>query len=418
MKFISRFILAAWLTVGGAHAADSKPPVVLVHGFLGFDNTTLGSSFRYWGGFNDIAQHIKAGSGREVFTAGVGPVSSNWDRAIELYYQIKGGCADYGAAHTAQHAAAGHIQKPAGKCWAPDASNNPEKYPLALYPQWDAAHPLHLVGHSQGGQTIRTLIQLMDQGAVGNGNARGWVTSATSIATPHNGTTLRDIVINWLPDASTLAGLAVQAMGAGGSNGAGFRFRLEQFNMKASAAESVDDFFARTRSHPFWHLDNRDSAQWELSPDGAAELNSWVKTSPDVYYFSVSAQATESLNLLGKDFQYPRPDMIFFLQGMAGEWVVPSFGQPGMGSFQQAAPGRVPTDQRWFANDGVVNTISMAGPEGSRIQALAGQPVKGVWNHIETMQGMDHFDVIGWDGKPSAALKMYDKLIAILSKLD
>jgi len=418
MKFISRFILAAWLAVGGAHAADSKPPVVLVHGFLGFDNTTLGSSFRYWGGFNDVAQHIKAGSGREVFTAGVGPVSSNWDRAIELYYQIKGGCADYGAGHTAQHAAAGHIQKPAGKCWASDASNNPENYPLALYPQWDAAHPLHLVGHSQGGQTIRTLIQLMDQGTVGNGSARGWVTSATSIATPHNGTTLRDIVVNWLPDASTLAGLAVQAMGAGGSNGAGFRFRLEQFNMKASAAESIDDFFARTRSHPFWGLDNHDSAQWELSPDGAAELNRWVKTSPDVYYFSVSAQATESLNLLGKDFQYPRPDMIFFLQGMAGEWVVPSFGQRGMGSFQQTAPGRVPTDQRWFANDGVVNTISMAGPEGSRIQPLAGQPVKGVWNHIETMQSMDHFDVIGWDGKPSAALKMYDKLIAILSKLD
>ena len=29
-------------------------------------------------------------------------------------------------------------------------------------------------------------------------------------------------------------------MGAGGSNGAGFRFRLEQFNMKASAAESIE----------------------------------------------------------------------------------------------------------------------------------------------------------------------------------
>ncbi len=418
MKFISRFILAAWLAASGAHAADSKPPVVLVHGFFGFDHTTLGGSFRYWGGFNDIAQHIKASSGRDVFTAGVGPVSSNWDRAIELYYQIKGGCVDYGAGHTAQYAAAGHIQKPAGKCWAADPANNPDKYPLALYPQWDAAHPIHLVGHSQGGQTIRTLVQLMDQGTVGSGSARGWVTSATSIATPHNGTTLRDIVIDWLPDASTLAGLAVQATGAGGSGGTGFKYRLEQFNMKASAAESIDDFFERTRGHPFWSLNNHDSAQWDLSPDGASELNSWVKTSPDVYYFSFSAQATESLNLFGKEFQYPRADMIFFLQGMAGEWVVPSFGHPGMGSFKQTAAGRVPTDQRWFANDGVVNTISMAGPEGSKIQALAGQPVKGVWNHVETMQGMDHFDVIGWDAKPSTALKMYDKLLAILSRLD
>jgi triacylglycerol lipase len=29
----------------------------------------------------------------QVMTAAVGPISSNWDRAVELYYQIKGGCA-------------------------------------------------------------------------------------------------------------------------------------------------------------------------------------------------------------------------------------------------------------------------------------------------------------------------------------
>jgi triacylglycerol lipase len=417
MNFSLRFILAAWLAIGCAHAAD-KPPVVLVHGFFGFDHTTLGGHFRYWGGFNDIAKHIEAGSGREVFTAGVGPVSSNWDRAIELYYQIKGGCADYGAGHAAQHAATGHVRKPAGKCWAADPSDNPENYPLALYPQWDAAHPIHLVGHSQGGQTIRTLIQLLEQGSLRETASPGWVVSATSIATPHNGTTLRDIVVNWLPDASTLAGLAVQASGTGGSGGSGFKFRLEQFGMKAGSVESIKDFIERTRSHPFWSLDNHDSAQWDLTPDGAAEMNSWVKTSPDVYYFSISAKATDTFNLLGVEFQYPRNDMILFLKGTAGEWVVPSFGQRGMGSFQQAGERRVPTDQRWFPNDGVVNTISMYGPEGGKIQAFSGQPVKGVWNHLELMQGFDHFDVIGWDAKPSASLKMYDKLMSVLAGLD
>ena len=113
----------------------------------------------------------------------------------------------------------------------------------------------------------------------------GWVVSATSIATPHNGTTLRDIVVNWLPDASTLAGLAVQASGTGGSGGSGSEFRLEQFGMKAGSVESIKEFIERTRSHPFWSLDNHDSAQWDLTPDGAAELNSWVKTSPDVYVY-------------------------------------------------------------------------------------------------------------------------------------
>ena len=83
----------------------------------------------------------------EVFAAGVGPVSSNWDRAVELYYQIKGGCADYGSTHTAQSAAFGAIQKPADKFGAADPNNNPSHYPLALYPKWDASHPIPPVSH-------------------------------------------------------------------------------------------------------------------------------------------------------------------------------------------------------------------------------------------------------------------------------
>ncbi|MFC6659765.1 hypothetical protein [Deinococcus multiflagellatus] len=62
-------------------------------------------------------------------------MSSNWDRAAELYAQIKGGCVDYGAAHAAQH---GHARTDSAKC-----------YP-GFYPQWDAAHPVNLLGHSMG----------------------------------------------------------------------------------------------------------------------------------------------------------------------------------------------------------------------------------------------------------------------------
>jgi hypothetical protein len=32
--------------------------------------------------------------GHVVFVVSVGPVSSNWERAIEVYYQLKGGQAD------------------------------------------------------------------------------------------------------------------------------------------------------------------------------------------------------------------------------------------------------------------------------------------------------------------------------------
>ena len=67
---------------------QNKHPIILVHGFMGWGRDEMGS-YRYWGGKNDIENELKK-NGFEVYTSNVGPVSSNWDRAIELFYQIKG----------------------------------------------------------------------------------------------------------------------------------------------------------------------------------------------------------------------------------------------------------------------------------------------------------------------------------------
>lgn len=42
---------------------------------------------------------LKQDTGLDVFVASVGPFSSNYDRAVELYAQIKGLVADYGQSH-------------------------------------------------------------------------------------------------------------------------------------------------------------------------------------------------------------------------------------------------------------------------------------------------------------------------------
>ena len=78
--------------------AQNKYPIILVHGFMGWGRDEMGS-YRYWGGKYDIEQILKH-EGFEVYTASVGPISSNWDRAIELFYQIKGGQVDYGKTHS------------------------------------------------------------------------------------------------------------------------------------------------------------------------------------------------------------------------------------------------------------------------------------------------------------------------------
>lgn len=433
-------VLAIGAVASPAMAANNDP-IVLVHGFLGFGpNELQGTGFKYWGGFNDVAGHMRGynGSTHTVMAAAVGPVSSNWDRAVELYYQIKGGCADYGARHTALFAAYGAIRAPAGKCWAADPANNPNHYPLALYPSWDAAHPLHLVAHSQGGQTIRALIQLLENGspngdegggALYTGGKVGWVKSATTISTPHNGTTLRDVIVDYVPKISELAGKVVEVAGLGGSANPGYNFKLEQYGLAQGPAENFKDFLNRVKGAPFWSLNHKNSAQWELGPDGARDLNSWVKTSPNVYYYSIANVATEQGSLCcnstdriiapfqSSAYQYARDDMIIFLKNTAGEWVVPSILMPGMGSYTQSAAGRVAVDSGWFPNDGVVNTISMKSPSGQPVRNYDGVKVRGTWQHLGYYARYDHFDVIGWLQPTSGVYPIYDNVSGILYNL-
>lgn len=437
-RFLATMALAvsAFSAAQGAMAANNHP-IVLVHGFLGFGpNELKATGFKYWGGFNDLQAYLRTNNGsHQVHTATVGPVSSNWDRAVELYYQIKGGCADYGAKQTAKFAVYGKIQKPAGKCWAADPNNNPNNYPLALYPQWDAAHPIHFVAHSQGGQTVRTLIQLLENGSPNGdeggsplytGGKTGWVKSATTISSPHNGTTLRDVIVDYIPKVSELAGKIVEVAGLGGSANPGYNFELEQYGLAQGPAESFSAFIDRTKGAPFWQLSNRDSAQWDLGPDGARQLNSWVKTSPNVYYFSIGSKATETGAICcnGTDriiapfqsssYQYARDDMIFFTKPTAGEWVVPSILQRGMGSYTQTDPSRVLINSSWFPNDGVVNTISMKGPTGQPQRNYDGTSVRGSWNYLGYYNRYDHFDVLGWLLPTSSFYPIFNNITSII----
>ena len=431
------FAALAALTTSGAAFAANNYPIVLVHGFLGFGpNELQGTGFKYWGGFNDVEGYLRSHNGtHQVMTAAVGPISSNWDRAVELYYQIKGGCADYGAKHTAQYAAFGAIQKPAGKCWAADPNNNPNHYPLALYPAWDGSHPIHLVSHSQGGQTIRTMIQLLEHGspngdegggALYTGGKIGWVNSATTISTPHNGTTLRDVIVDYVPKVSELLGDFVQVAGLGGSSNPVYNLKLEQFGLAQGPAENFYDFLNRVQGAPFFSLSNHDSAQWDLGPDGARELNNWVTTSPYVYYYSIGSKATEWGSWCCNDtdriiapfqsssYQYARDDMIFFTKPTAGEWVVPSIFQRGMGSYTQSDPGRVIIDSTWFANDGVVNTVSMKSPAWQPVRNYDGNSVRGTWNYLGYYNQYDHFDVIGWLQPTYGVYPIYDYITSII----
>ncbi|MFC4930904.1 esterase/lipase family protein [Massilia sp. GCM10023247] len=389
-------ILLLALLPAGARAANNDP-IVLVHGFLGFGPDQFPrSGFLYWGGYGDIAAHLRLHHGpHTVLTASVGAIASNRERAAELYAQIKGGCVDYGLSHGATDTAADTAAEAAGekkpvRCWAADPARNPLGHPPALYPAWDARHPLHMIGHSQGGTTVRALVELLEHGAPGEGDGElyqggkvGWVRSVTTISSPHNGTTLRDAVLDILPQLRS----------------------------------------------PLRDWLEHDLRNWEMAPDGARNFNRWARTSPHIYYFSVGTLATEAgawccngtdralAPLQSARYQYPRADMFGYYKRFAGEWIVPSMLQRGMGSYTQSAPGRVRIDSAWFANDGVVNTASMRAPAGHPVRDFDGTPVKGYWNFLGNYRGYDHFDILNWPNKGPPADPIYERISEILFAL-
>lgn len=379
-KFFSALAVfaASVLPMKATYAANDYP-VVFVHGFAGFGREEV-FGYKYWGGLTDLQEGLRS-QGHEAYTAVVGPFSSNWDRAVELYYQIKGGCVDYGENHSA---AFGHARTVDGKCFP------------GLYPQWDEARPVHLVAHSMGGQTARMLAQLLEEGHAAEhtlggasplfqGGKTGWVKSVTTIASPNNGTTLSNIVTDFVPFAQQFVGGIAGAAGILDQDQLVYDFKLEQWGLQRQPGEGFLDYQARVMASRIWY-DTRDLSPWSLSPDGAAEENAWVATRPGVYYFSYATRTTFTAPFSG--WSYP----IVSTNPLIGTFA----GPLGMGAYTRNQPGTVAIDSSWWPNDAVVNTKSMNGPWNAEIVTYAGAAQPGKWNHLGLMDGFDHFDIVGW----------------------
>ena len=372
MKKIIFFILLINFSL-----AQNKYPIVLIHGFFGWGNDEMGD-YRYWGGKKDI-QKILEKNGFEVINVSVGPISSNWDRAIEVYYQLKGGQVDYGANHSKKY---GLIQKP------------PDKIYKGLYPQWCSNNPVHLVGHSMGGQTARMIqyllenefyindsLNLKEESALLGDSKKGWISSITSLATPHDGSTLADIVTKTFPFIQYFIGVA----GVVGTNF--YDFDLSQWSINRKSNENWYKYVQRMRSHEAWRTKNISS--WDLSLDGAAEINSILNASPDIYYFSYSFSATKKDELTG--YHIPNKDVFLLIRSRAKL----------LGSRVVFTSNGSETDSTWWENDGIVNSRSMRGPTTGQNGAdpiteyLPLEPLmQGQWYTFESIE-LDHYQSVG-----------------------
>jgi triacylglycerol lipase len=383
---VALFVISATLFVTSAARAANDNPVILVHGFGGFGRNEL-LGYKYWGGFEDLETQLNE-SGRTTYTAVMGPLSSDWDRAVELYYQIKGGCVDYGEAHSDYF---GHAQTVPEKCFP------------GLYPQWSEHHPVHLVTHSMGGSTAKMLVHLLESGGAPlepglfGGKKSGWITSLTTIASPNNGTSLADVVSDHVPFVVDLvAGVAALAGISSGDNLV-YNFKMEQWGLRRAPREGFISYRNRVKDSSIWTdpIARLDLSLWSLSPDGAREQNEWVETWSNVYYYSYATKTTYR-EISSRGWEFPllstNPLTVVF------STPAPAPLQPGMGNYTSSEPGSVLVDASWWANDAVVNTKSMKAPDNASTTVVDynGRSERGKWNYMGLFSGFDHFDVLGW----------------------
>ncbi|KAF1771799.1 Alpha/Beta hydrolase fold [Phytophthora cactorum] len=351
-----------------SHATNTYP-VVLVHGFGGWGRDEL-LGFKYWGGIQgDIQEELEA-LGYTVYTASIGPFSSNWDRACELYAQIKGGVRTTGCSlnqlrslalrqklHGSVSGATVWAVRPS-ECWL-RCSKRAQPEPQLKKPP---TRHLYLKGHD-------------------------WIHSITTISTPNQGTTLAD---GFSEIGDTIKDLLVSIINVLGIFGDSvdllYDAQLDQWGITAKQDdETLQEYFDRAFSSSIFDSSFKDVSIWSLSVAGAKEESMWVETLDDVYYYSYATKDTFSTyNWKLQKISYPN-----ILTMLLPLDVLSIF----LGS--RYAPDTLSLTTDWQPNDGAVNTISMNQDYVGDIVEFDGSSVIGKWNQMTQLTGLDHLAVTG-----------------------
>ena len=390
--------------------ADKAYPYVFVHGFLGWGRDEgINDDIPYWGATScNLIKNIKD-EGYECYAASVGPLSSNWDRACELYAQLTGTRVDYGEAHSQQHNHARYgrtYDKPMFKNWGKKDKNG-------------LINKVNLIGHSFGGNTVRLLQGLLESGAPEEVKASGkknvsplfkggkgdWVNTVVTICSPNNGTTLKYIIeeLHLVKLAFTVALLWAGFFGRSPVNGY-FDFHLEQFGLTDIPEGNVTavDLF---RAMSLVMNAEYDNVAYDLSPEGAKDLNNRIGISDDVYYFSYAFTTTKEVPLIKTHATIP--STLFIL--------IP-FGDM-MGTYKKNRSTDYPIDEQWLENDGLVNLISAKYPFDDPHMDYNPKKVKtGIWNVMPVSTG-DHGNAIGIGVSEEQTMEFYNGMIDMIEKL-
>ncbi len=386
-------------------------PYVYVHGLFGWGRDEgINKLIPYWGATACDLMKVLNAKGYESYDASVGPISSMWDRACELYAQITGTRVDYGAAHSSEHNHARYgrdYSEPMIDGWGQADKNGDVK-------------KINLVGHSFGGGTIRLLTSLLANGSAEEqaatpheelsplfaGGKANWVHSVTTICSPHNGTTLA-YIIEEMNLRTPIEALCYTYSGiAGRSFLNGFvDFHLEQFGITSvpGSREKPEISFIKAFLNAMTQNDKSTEAFY---PEEIEKINEKIDTVDGVYYFSYAYQGTRKA-LIG-NLQVPTSKTFLPLRPLTRM----------LGAYSTNHVSDYPIDESWLPNDGLVNVVSALYPFGEPFENYNGQTdlKTGVWNVMPVREG-HHGTPVGLCESRSSTIQFYDELTELISSL-
>jgi triacylglycerol lipase len=371
-------VIPALASEAGPVTYKDPYPIVFVHGAGGWgEGSPLNAIMPHWG---MTAGYVKDGSikkylaseGYEAYAPTMGPFSSAWDRACEMYAQMTGTRVDYGEAHSKEH---GH-----------DRYGETYKHPLVE--GWSKERKIYLLGHSWGGPTARQFAQLCEVGSKAErdanqkdisplftGELKGRIAALVTLAADQNGVLEPDLGsfdMRTIVTVMLAAGVALPIVDYLYSFRMG-QFGLTTWDLVKKPVSTVKNLIGVTKSE--------DTGLQGTLVDGMTQLNKTIQCQKGIYYFSYAIQATRE----DENGKVVMLDSVSSLMQTFGTGICNT-------EVPYTTSGGTVIDKTWLPNDGMVPLISARYPFNEPHKTYNPKKIeKGIWQVMPLItNGWDH----------------------------
>lgn len=390
---------------------DGSYPYVFVHGMGAWGSyNSIYETVPNWGGASmdgtDLMKIFNA-AGIESYAASVGPFSSAWDRACELYAQLTGTVVDYGEAHSKAH--------------------NHDRYGYSYEGNqlmdecWDVESKINVVGHSFGGPTVRLFVSLLAYGDEAEIAATGedtsplftgghdeCINSCILLSSVNNGSPIANLIADsdFLMTAIFAAGNILGVIS--GDEFMMWRLQLGHFGLTPKQNEKRAEFDMAAIKNA---AESNDNCGYDMTLRGAAELNEKIELVPSVTYYSYTGRSTTT-NSMDNETPIPSTFILFHLTSLY------------IGQLDGKTIDGTTLDKNWEINDGIVPLASALYPTDDADKAFSysetiangGTIERGNWYYMDIMEGFDHFDFSGTADYPTSFEDFYFTMAETVKK--